>query len=707
MEQFKQKFIEDAIDLVADLELNILALETSPNDRKLIQEVFRVMHTLKGVSSMYGFDLISKLTHDIETIYDYIREDKSQINSEILNISLKSIDIVRALLLDEKQTNTSTLKTYECIKKQVGCLIDSLNITPTEHIEAVEKIHIAEDVDYRTLRIIFMPDSNIASRGINMQALFDELNQLGQVRVVPRTHAANVIEHEKKFYMYWEIFLSTGLRIEDVESVFVFVEDETQIELITNEHLLADLRFQKKIEELSEQTLPATIEELKSYVALLKTNLLKKIDEQTNKTKKTHSQETDDLGTKTENDAESSSVAISNKFLQEQQLKNIKISSEKLDELMSLVSQLVTSKAELDLVTLQVKNPKLNSVTEKFDKLTKQIRDLMLRVRLVPISHLMASFQRLVRDLSHDLHKQVRINIIGGDTELDKTIIDGITNPLMHIIRNSIDHGIELPDVRCKQGKGAEGVITIEGFNAGGFVILKISDDGCGIDTDKVRAKAIKKGLISETNSLTEREILNLVFTPGFSTTENVSDISGRGVGMDVVMQKISTLRGEVELESVRGSGTIITLKLPQTLSIIDTLLVVIDGIHFLIPLMFVDFCDEKSHKEITSASNQILNLDGRFIPFVYLRKEFDMPEHTQKQDRLVVVKYEERHVALVVDQIIGEHQAVLKPLGEMFAEQEYISGASILGDGSVALVLDTNRLVKCRLQSKNLRLNT
>ncbi|MBP7170933.1 MAG: chemotaxis protein CheA, partial [Bacteroidales bacterium] len=380
---------------------------------------------------------------------------------------------------------------------------------------------------------------------------------------------------------------------------------------------------------------------------------------------------------------------------------SIRVSSDKLDHLMNLVSELVTTQARLSLFAEQTNVPGLAPIVENVHKLTRQLRDIAFSIVLIPIENLFGRFQRLVRDLSSELHKEVDFIVEGADTELDKTIIENLSDPLMHIIRNSMDHGIEDTRVRIANGKPAKGKIHLKAFYSGASVIIQVSDDGAGIDPEIIHAKAISKGLVPSDKKMSKKEILDLIFLPGFSTAKKVTDVSGRGVGMDVVKKKISDIRGEVEVESEVGRGTTITIKLPLTLSIIDGLLVSIDSSPFVIPLSSIDKIYAVDKESIYSSFNNLVTLDGTQIPFFSLRKEFNLQPSNEELEQVVVVNFEDNRVGLVVDYVIGEYQAVLKPLGKHYKSHDIFSGATILGDGTVALVMDTNKIIKMFATSK------
>jgi len=379
----------------------------------------------------------------------------------------------------------------------------------------------------------------------------------------------------------------------------------------------------------------------------------------------------------------------------ESSISSIRVSSDKLDLLMNLVSELVTTQARLSLYTESDTRTELIAISENVQKLTRQLRDIAFSIVLIPIENMLTRFQRLVRDLSNELKKDVNFVIEGAETELDKTIIENLADPLMHILRNSMDHGIEDPETRVKAGKLRQGKILLKAFYSGANVHIQVSDDGSGIDPEFIKSKAIAKGIISPDAVLSRKDILDLIFIPGFSTAEKITDLSGRGVGMDVVRRKISDIRGEVEVESEAGKGTTLTIKLPLTLSIIDGLLVRICNTHYIIPLTVVDKIYAVEHRKLMKAFNNVLILDGEQIPFFNLRQEFNEPESDALMEEVVVVRFEDKQVGIAVDTVIGEYQAVLKPLGKHYKRQEIISGATILGDGTIALVLDPNKTIK------------
>jgi len=682
LELFKAKFIEDATDLLTELEKKLLDLEQNPKDSSLIKEVFRTMHTLKGSCGMYGYDNIGKITHQLESIYDLIREGKAQVSRNILSTTLSSVDILRNLLNDD----SALPEERAGLLAEISFIISQITDFPEESEKVNQPESETETGGMATYYILFQPDADISDRGINLKAIFEEIKEHGQTKVVEHsTDASDETQSTKKFYMYWEIFLASISDLNSIKEVFLFVEDEVKIQKIYDKDIFEDEVLLTKIDHLSEGHVKYIFNELIGY-------LKKEISEKIVADLKLNSPEN---STQKIQNTLKEIQSQSKNFMTEQTTSSIRVSSERLDELMNLVSELVTTKAELSLIAEEHKIPRLISVAEKVEKLSKQFRDNALYIRLIPIESMIVRFERLVRDLSRELDKDVEFVTQGTDTELDKTIIDNLAIPIMHIIRNSMDHGIESNENRKIKGKSSKGIIKLTAFYSGADVFIQVQDDGAGIDPVIIREKAISKGFISANAVLSNKEIYDLIFLPGFSTAQSITGVSGRGVGMDVVKQKITNLRGEIEVDSEVGLGTSITIKLPLTLSIVDALWVKIDNRHFLIPLYVVDSCSEYDHDELEKAANNRVSYADDLVPFIYLRKEFGITSKSPEIERMVMVKYKERLVGLVVDQVVGEHQAVLKPLGEILKSLEILSGGSILGDGEVALVLDTNKFIK------------
>ena len=375
---------------------------------------------------------------------------------------------------------------------------------------------------------------------------------------------------------------------------------------------------------------------------------------------------------------------------------NIRVSSRKLDKLMNLVGELVTVQARLSQTSPNKNDPELDSIAEEVSRLTGELRETAMDIRMMPIGKTFSTFKRLVRDLSIELGKEVELITDGSETEMDKTVIEKLNDPLVHIIRNSIDHGIELPGERERNGKQRKGTVHLSAMHSGGQVLISIQDDGAGIDPEDLRAKALETGLISPDAELSEKEIISLIFTPGFTTAAKVTNVSGRGVGMDVVKRTIGALGGTVEINSRRGTGTTIMLKLPLTLAIIEGLLVKTGSEYFVLPLSAVDECVELTAEDITkSHGRHIANVRGQIVPYIRLREKFIVEGTAPDREQIVIIASGGQRAGFVVDSVIGEHQTVIKPLGTLFRNIEGLSGATILGDGTVALIIDIAKLLK------------
>jgi two-component system chemotaxis sensor kinase CheA len=374
---------------------------------------------------------------------------------------------------------------------------------------------------------------------------------------------------------------------------------------------------------------------------------------------------------------------------------NVRVSSERLDELMNLVSELVTTQASLTLLSESDQSLQLTAIAENVEKITRRLRDNAFTMSLIPIESLIVRFQRLVRDLSAELKKDVEFRVEGTDTEIDKSIIEKLSDPLLHLLRNAIDHGIESPEEREKKGKRKQGTIHFKSYYSGANVIIEIKDDGAGIKFEKIKKIAIERGLIAPDAELSEQETINLIFLPGFSTADHITGVSGRGVGMDVVKRNIGDIRGEIEVSTQVGKGSTFQIKLPLTLSIIDGLRVEIGTTEFILPLFAVQKCYEIVTAQLTDTFNQWATLDGQRIPFLFLREDFRATNEAPYHSQIIKMVQNGNPVGLVVDRIVGDYQAVLKPLGHLYRNQDEFSGATILGDGTVALVIDPVKLIQ------------
>ncbi len=694
MEDFKKLFFDEASDLLIKLEESLMHLEDNPDDIELINEVFRIMHSLKGSGSMFGFDNLSKLTHDLETLYDKIRTGDIKLTSDIISFTMSTNDHISQLLKNDSDESL-VLRTDE-IKKHINSIITSGS---TESID--EESNNTEITDNKsrnsvsnsneaTYFIRFIPNEDILSDGTNPIYLVDELADLGESIV--RLNIDNIPDFEEIEYekckVSWTIILSTEVDKSEIDDVFLFVEDDSKIEIvkISEKNLLSNFNSKSTFEFVlnnKENTLENVLSAVKSLETMLDDRSV--IDELTAVESRVVSENIVDefesvtsVGTKTESAG----------------IETVKVAANKLDSLINLVSELVTTQARLVNMAAETRSTEMVILSEDLQHLSRQFRDIAFDMRLIPVQTMVIKFKRLVRDLSKNLGKKVNFTTEGTETELDKNIITTISDPIMHIIRNSIDHGIELPETRLENNKPEAGNIHLKAYHSGTSIVINIKDDGNGIDKNAVLKKAIDRNLILPTDELSDKEIYNLLMLPGFTTSELVTDVSGRGVGMDVVRKTIEDLRGEVMIDSKPGQGSEITIRLPLTLSIIDGLLVTINNDSFVIPLSSVKQIYKVDKESVNNSINNILNVEGVQFPFLNLPKLFGSISNETDEIHFVTVSYKDKSIGLVINKLISEYQAVLKPIGKILKNNEIFAGATILGDGKVALVLDTNKLI-------------
>ena len=653
-EKAHHKFMQEASELIDDLEQSVLELEKERSNTAHIEQIFRVMHTFKGTAKMFGFDKIGEFTHYLENIYDELRAEKIGLSDEILEVTFQSVDHIRNLLHQPAELAHDTENHHALLLEKVK-KISGLAV----HTEISPK---AKKQEKQLYYIHFAPAQHFIKTGNNPLYLLEDLLRHGEYHLHTRTENLPTLDQYQAdtTYLAWDILLYTSSSASELEDEFMFVMDDChlQITALGTQNLLHNAPFMqelKKVGSFTEKTLPSLQET--------------KPNKETPAPAKTHKAKT----------ASGSHV--------------IKVTYEKIDNLMGLVSELVTTQARLSLYTDQHKTSELEEIAENVEKLVRQLRDEAFSISLLPVSHLKMRFERLVRDTAKDLHKKVHFISEGDDTELDKKIIEALTDPLLHILRNSLGHGLEKPEERLAQGKLEFGTLLLKSYTSGAHVVIEVHDDGAGIDPARVKQKAIEKGLIEAHAELSEKEIYNLIFLPGFSTAQTITDVSGRGVGMDVVKKAVNDLRGDIQIESRLGKGTVMRLILPLSLSIIDGLLVQLENHQYIIPLSSIEKCYEVPADSISPDMNGLIVLDAEQIPLVDLRKVFDLAPGEKERTNLIVARFGNQKIVIQVDDIIDEYQAVIKPLGGLYKHQDFASGASILGNGRVALVLDVSRL--------------
>lgn len=667
MEHLKQKYLDEARDLLMELEKSLLSLEKIPSDIPMVDQVFRVMHTLKGCSSMFGYQKVGELTHLLENCFDNIREKKTKAGSELIGLSFAALDHIRYLLKDPDLRDIKARELHVSILEQLNELCDDASPPGKGSYSA------AIQQEEKTFYIWFEPHKGIMQNGSNPFYILEDVAQLGRLQTFVSYRKIPLLEEmdPQLTYLSWGMLLSTAESLSSVQEAFLFVEHLCELEIVelANGDLIQHLD-EKTIQELEDRF--ATQAGRMELQALIEEITRGRADQET---------------------ATMAEEANNEELLKSRAGSSIRVTSDKLDDLMNMISELVAGQARLSLLAEQNILPELNAVAEEMGKIIRRLRDKTFDICLVPIENILTRFRRLVRDLSKEMNKQIAFEVEGVETELDKNVVEQLTESLVHIFRNAIDHGIEEESDRIATGKDAQGKILLRAYNSGTNVFIEIKDDGAGIDLEKVKQKAIEKGLIHGDEILSRQEVIDLLFVPGFSTARQVTEVSGRGVGMDVVRRKIRELRGEVSLHSITGEGTTVTISLPLTISIIDGLLVRVGGTDFVLPLSYVKKSYAIGAQDRESERNKQLVLDGELLPYFDLSEELSSTAR-QEQAFAILITAGQQKVALLVDEIIGEYQAVLKPLGSFYKEQDFLAGASLKGDGTVALVLDPQRLL-------------
>ncbi|HOT14735.1 MAG TPA: chemotaxis protein CheA, partial [Bacteroidales bacterium] len=593
IQKFREKFFDEAGRLLDQLEKDLLELEKDLSNKELKESAFRAMHTIKGVSGMYGFDFICEFTHSIENLYQALRENKLNVERNFFDISFSAIDHIRKLLVDEKLNDPTNQKNHHDLINQVNQIVQTAPPKPEPTIQKEEATTNENTEKASTWHILLRTDEKMYFRGISLLNIFRELATIGEFQI-SRLDFMSQTESDT-----WSIILTSKASQDEITDIFLFIEDNCSITQLSLEDVNGIFAHQNT--EAQEESTDHEI----SIIEYIENQ-----NNQTNQPKKEISSEVKEQ------------KAVKQKEAIER--KRISVDSQKLDQLMYLVSELITVNSQLEQSTKEVTFNSIRGFLEKVDNLSKQFRNNALEIRLVPLSDTILRFQRLIRDLSKQMHKKINLETSGIDTELDKSTIDNLNDPLMHIIRNCIDHGIETPEQRMAKGKPETGTIAISAYHSGNYIYIKIADDGSGIDAEKVRKKAIDKGIWKADYQPTRKEIFDLIFLPGFSTAQSLTEISGRGVGMDVVRKKIQNLRGDVEVESEQGKGTAFILKLQQSVTIIDTLLFTVNESNFIIPISDIQICSQYSLNEINLRRHTAtLPYNNRLIPFIDMRQWF------------------------------------------------------------------------------------
>lgn len=680
-------FLIEAAELLDNVEETVLGIEKRPDDTEAVNRLFRAFHTIKGSGAMFGFDAVAEFTHHVESVLDQLRQNRISVSPRLVELILAARDHIQQLLAPAGAVAAAT----DAASARLACEFQALLVP---HVAPAEPSRPRQGVTPLTTAktkytIHFRPNPVIAATGLDPATLLEELRSLGACHILADVGGIPPLAklQPTKCWLGWEILLTTDRDTNAIRDVFIFAEDgsELRVELVSDRPLGADVTGKPAVGLDHHGVAAASANEMRSSgrAAEPETPPLP--------TKSPRlAGETESPGPHEERPAPDVGAAV--KAVREGV---VRVPSAKLDHIVNLVGELVMNESRLSQVASRLNVGELAAPVEAIERLIAEMRDAVLGIRMMPIGSTFNRFKRLVHDLSRDLGKEVELVTAGAETELDKTVLDQLADPLVHLIRNSIDHGICPPAERVAMGKPARGTVRLSASHQGSHVVVTIQDDGRGLDTEAIRTKAIEKQLVSADANLTEAEIFNLVFLPGFSTAKSVTGVSGRGVGMDVVRKQIDALRGSIQLASTRGHGTTIALSLPLTLAIIEGLLVTIGDDPFIIPMSVVtENVELRREDRARNNGRNLISVRGELIPYLHLRELFGIPGDEPAIEKIVIVRYGRDRVGLVVDRVLGNHQTVIQSLGRMFRPIGVLSGGTILGDGRVALILDLTGVV-------------
>jgi two-component system chemotaxis sensor kinase CheA len=718
-QNIKKIYFTESRELLDSMELSLLEMEKGNSDEESINAIFRAAHTIKGNSGMFGYGIIGDFTHVLENVLVCMRNGTVGIDSDITGLLFECHDFILALLYlyengSEISLDDKTQDEYKNIIERLNALLpekkdfskkqeDENKFGFFDPIEPENESNICVENDCWHISLRF--GKNIFKRNLDPYSFIRYLGEKGEIVNIKTVYDDMPYGKEMKAeecYLGFEMDFRSSITKRNIEDVFSLAKDDCDIRVIPPGTAIAD--YVKLIEELPEK--PMRIGEmLREIGTLTESELEKALELQTDISRLRHRSPEDMLvgNILVEEKMVQKSIleaAISKqeniKKRDESNKKLIRVDSEKLDQLINLIGELVITGSNVKQISETEEKIGITKAVTDMSKLIEEIRGSTMGIRMVPIGETFNRFERVVRDLSREKNKKIELKIIGGETELDKTLIDKISDPLIHLIRNSVDHGIGTPAERGKAGKSASGTLTLNAYHETGSIVIEVSDDGNGLDKDAILSKAVEQGLIKDNQVLTDYEIFQFIFQPGFSTAKEVSNTSGRGVGMDVVKKNIESLRGTVVLESEKGTGTTVRIHLPLTLAIIDGFMVKLSDTFYVLPLAMVTECTDIHKDELNSKDGgNYINLRGDVLPFMKMREFMKETGEEPDKPKVVVVEYSRKKFGLVVDDLVGEFQTVIKPMGKIFSRLQWLSGSTILGTGEVAYILDVPKLIQ------------
>ncbi len=690
LSQFKQTFLEESDEGLDVLESGLLALDSGTADDEVIHAVFRAAHSIKGGAGTFSLNEIASFTHIMETLLDEMRDGRRVISKEAINVLLNSVDVLRELMAAARDDIAPETGRVNEVQAQLEAVLNNGDQHEDQQsVKAQETGQISEPLTGQQSSgwlIKFHPHEHMLRTGNDTVRMFKELALLGELENIVDLTALPEFEHmdPELSYLSWTIQLKNKDPLQPIDEaaikeIFEWVEDDCDL-------TIEPLSLQSDIAEPVSKTIQteATQEQSVAIATSANTSTGGKADNITPITpavSKTSAKSPAKAAPKKKKVTETGSI---------------RVGTDKIDTLINMVGELVITQSMLSQMGEDFNMDKLEDLREglaQLERNTRELQESVMRIRMLPISFSFQRFPRLVHDLSQKMNKKIELKMLGEQTELDKTVMEKIGDPLVHLVRNSLDHGIEDPHTRLAAGKDEVGTITLNAYHQGGFIIIEISDDGAGLPKDKLLLKAIEKGLVSEQDNLPDEKIYDLIFHPGFSTADQVSDISGRGVGMDVVRKNIKELGGNVDVTTEEGKGTTFTIRLPLTLAILDGQLVKVGSETYIIPLVSIieSLEIETDNINTIAGANEVYKMRDEYIPLVRLYEVFDVtPETTRLQDcLLVVVEGDGGKAGILVDDLLSQQQVVIKSLETNYKRIQGISGATILGDGTVALILD------------------
>ena len=683
-------FLDESREHIESLYDQLLNLEQNPSEKEIINEIFRSAHTLKGMAATMGYTDLSELTHKLENVFDAIKGDQVHVDAEMIDVMFETVDLLNEMVEDigsggdgSKDVNAIVSQLKDIVgeadtdpsqdisdqskppeTKNTNDLQVAHHLTWIDSVDQYEKTILNQSAEqgYTNYEIKVTLEENCLLKGARAFMVFEVLEKMGEiVKADPPVHELEDENFDRGFVLLFvskeekKVISSKVYKISEIESVNVNSLDHD---------LFREDAPKKKIKDNN----PTVTENKKENQSKKKEG---PADKKKNKSKP--------------------ASGVTNK--------TIRVNIERLDNLLNLFEEFVIDRGRLEQISSELDHRDLTETVEHIQRVSEDLQNVILNIRMVPIETVFNRFPRMIRQLSRDLDKGVRVEIVGKDTELDRTVIDQIGDPLVHLIRNALDHGIETKTERSEKGKPTEGLLKLKAYHSGNHVFIEISDDGAGINREKVLEKAISRGLVQseKANQMTDRQVAQLILASGFSTAEQVSNVSGRGVGLDVVKDTIESLGGKISIDSEENKGSIFSVQLPLTLSIISVLLIELQSEKYAIPLSAIIETAVVHEKEIKQVHHhKVIDFRGKIIPLVFLNEVFSVPQTKVEEDEylsVVIIKKGEKLTGLVVDAFIGQQEVVLKSLGKYLTNTFAISGATILGNGEVALIIDGNAL--------------